>query len=86
MFKPYLYFDGNAEEAIALYKEAFGAQLHCLIRNKEVDPNSVNGELVNYAELAVSGSTLMLQDLPGATPGRNYYLDILGSPDYLRKV
>ena len=87
MFKPYLYFDGNATEAIELYKEAFGATVHLLLKNKDVNPDcGADGNLVNFAELAVNGTVIMMADLPGATPGRNFYVDIMGEPDYLQKI
>ena len=67
--EPYLNFNGRAEEAIAFYKKALGAEVQMLMRNSEspdphppgmVPPGSENKVL--HASLKVGDSRIMLSD------------------------
>ncbi|BDV32873.1 VOC family protein [Methylocystis iwaonis] len=66
---PYLYFAGRAEEAIAFYQKALGAELTMLLRFKESPqpaPEGVIapgwGDKVMHANLSVDSSNLSLSD------------------------
>ncbi|MGD9508408.1 MAG: VOC family protein [Geminicoccaceae bacterium] len=67
--KPYLFFDGCAEEAIAFYREVLGAEVLMLMRFKECPdppppgvgaPGSENK--VMHASLKIGDAELMLSD------------------------
>jgi PhnB protein len=67
--EPYLFFNGRAEEAIAFYRKALGAELVMMMRNKEspeppppgmLPPGSENK--VMHATLRIRGATLMASD------------------------
>src|SRR5688500_2166042 len=67
--KPYLFFDGRAEEAIALYREVLGAEVLMLMRFKECPDPSPPGATapgcenkVMHASLKSGGAELMLSD------------------------
>ncbi|UXY14700.1 VOC family protein [Chitiniphilus purpureus] len=67
--EPYLFFDGQAEEAIAFYQEALGAKLEALMRYAEC-PDPVPPEYMPaggpqklmHASLLIDGQRLMLSD------------------------
>ncbi|MCC6198583.1 MAG: VOC family protein [Burkholderiales bacterium] len=67
--EPYLFFDGNAEEAIAFYRKALGAELLMLMRYKEspeppppgmVPPGYDNK--VMHASMKIGESVVMASD------------------------
>ena len=67
--EPYLFFNGRAEEAIAFYRKALGAEVVMMMRNKEspeppppgmLPPGSENK--VMHATLRIRGATLMASD------------------------
>jgi PhnB protein len=67
--QPYLFFNGHAEEALAFYSQAFGAQPTALMRyNEAPDPPPPgmlppgNENKVMHASLRVGGTELMLSD------------------------
>lgn len=66
---PYLFFEGRAEEAIAFYKGAIGAEATMLMRNSDspeppppgmMPPGSENK--IMHAELKIGDSTLLVSD------------------------
>jgi PhnB protein len=66
---PYLSFEGRCEEVIAFYREAAGAQVVMLMRNRESpDPAPPGmlpanaGDKVLHAHLTIGGGTLMASD------------------------
>lgn len=75
---PYLDFDGRADEAIAFYQAALGAELLMCMRfkdNPEPQPGcsgaDQNAEKVMHAALRIGDSTLMLSD--GRCTGRGRF-------------
>jgi PhnB protein len=67
--KPYLFFDGRAEEAIAFYREVLGAEVLMLMRFKECpDPPPPGATApgaenkVMHASLKIGDAELMLSD------------------------
>lgn len=80
MLTPYLVMEGNAKEAIALYQEAFGAEVLMQQAFRDLPPNpefqlpeSVLDKLA-HAHLKIGESELMLYDtFPGSpyTRGNN---------------
>lgn len=68
---PYLFFDGTAAQAIALYERALGARTEGLMRYKDVpDTNAAaeHADLVMHAQLHVGQGTFMVSDVgPGMT-------------------
>jgi PhnB protein len=66
--KPYLFFDGNCEEAIAYYEEALGARRGEMLRYEDGPPpgcpgmHADFGRKVMHARLSIGGSDLMLAD------------------------
>lgn len=66
---PYLHFNGNADQAIALYQSALGAQVEQRTRFGEVPDMKVPPEQhgwVMHCQLRIDGQPLFLSDsLPG---------------------
>ena len=67
--KPYLFFDGRAEEAIGFYREVLGAEVLMLMRFKESPeppPSGAAGpgaeDKVMHASLRIGDAELMLSD------------------------
>ena len=67
--QPYLFFDGRAEEAIAFYKEALGAEVNfCMYYRDNPEPSDCQNmppgaeDKVQHAELRIGGATVMLSD------------------------
>jgi len=65
----YLFFNGHCDEAIAFYKQALGAEVLMLMRNKEAPEKPPPGMLppgsddkVMHATLRIGGSNLMCSD------------------------
>lgn len=68
LIQPYLYFDGRAEEALAFYTHAVGAQVQTLLRYKEnpqpgsAGPNPPDGEKIMHASMRIGESLVNLSD------------------------
>lgn len=68
--EPYLFFEGRADEAIAFYQRAIGAQLVSRMRYDEGPPDaqkcpdgsSPPGDAVMHASLQIGSTLLMLSD------------------------
>jgi PhnB protein len=65
--QPYLFLDGNCEEAIEFYRRALGAEVQMLMRFKECPepmPNATpdSPEKVMHASLQIAGSTVLMSD------------------------
>lgn len=60
---PYLFFDGNCEEAIRFYERAAGAKVEMLMRYKEGPPGNMPGMHANYGE-KVMHCNLRIKDQP----------------------
>lgn len=76
--QPYLFFNGNAEEAVRFYERALGAKLEMLMRFREApDPPPPGmipdgwGDKVMHASFHVGDSMVMVSDGCSATPGMN---------------
>ena len=69
--QPYLFFDGQCEQAIDFYKKAVGAEVQMLMRFKD-NPDSGNAgcaggptpppDAVMHATLTIGGSTILVSD------------------------
>ena len=66
--QPYLFFEGRADEAIAFYKKAIGAEVQMLMRYKDSPEGECAGgvkhppDKVMHASLTVGDSTVMVSD------------------------
>jgi PhnB protein len=65
--QPYLFFEGQCEEAIEFYRGAVGAEVQGLMRYKESPdqeniPPRASAEKVMHASLAIGQSTIMMSD------------------------
>ncbi|MEB6337862.1 VOC family protein [Serratia rhizosphaerae] len=67
--QPYLFFNGNCEQAINFYVEQLGAKLEMLMRYKDLpaeakqdDMPEVNPEAVMHAHLLIGDGALMASD------------------------
>ena len=72
---PNLHFNGNCEEAMALYERAFGAKRTVFLRYQEADPqdfdqseNEAFRDYVYHAELLIGSQRIMLTDHLEALP------------------
>ena len=68
---PYLYFDGTAAKAIALYERALGAKTESRMRLGDAPGGPTSGEAaerVMHAVLRLGGGTIMLSDSMPRTP------------------
>lgn len=64
---PNFNFKGNCYEAMMLYKEAFSAEITCLIRTREVDCEMSKEELIDedhiyHAEMRIGNQRIMMCD------------------------
>jgi PhnB protein len=64
--QPYLFFEGRAEEAFALYKKVLGAEIEMLMRYQDSPdksgPMPADQTKVMHASLRIGGATLMASD------------------------
>ncbi len=74
--EPYLFFNGNCEQAVAFYRKALGAEVEMTMRFKEspdapppgtVPPNW--GDKIMHTSFRVGTSRVMASDGCSATPG-----------------
>ncbi|MGN6513107.1 MAG: VOC family protein [Lysobacteraceae bacterium] len=70
--QPYLFFNGRTEEALNFYREAIGASIEMLVRNRDAPAPPVgcppgSGEQVLHAAFRVGDSVLLASD--GPVPG-----------------
>lgn len=90
---PYLNFNGNAQQAIDLYRSALGAQVGDLMRFGDVPGMDMPAEhkgRVMHAKLDIGAGMLMISDTPpgkAATVGTNQYvcLDFTDAADLTKK-
>ena len=61
--KPYLFFEGRADEAIAFYREALGAEVLMLMRFKESPEPSPPGAMPPGSEDKVMHATLRIGEV-----------------------
>jgi PhnB protein len=66
---PYLFFEGNCEEAIEFYKKALGAKVEFMMRNSESPEPPPEGVLppgsedkIMHASLHIGGALVMMSD------------------------
>lgn len=66
---PYLFFEGNCEEAIEFYKKALGAKVEFMMRNSESPEPPPEGMLppgsenkIMHASLHIGGALVMMSD------------------------
>jgi PhnB protein len=89
---PYLILGGRAEEAIAHYRDAFGATLESLQRFGDMDASCPDAmkQLVMHAVLKLDGAPLMLSDGgPGEAPAGRGATSValqLDDPDAARRA
>ena len=69
IIQPYLFFNGNCEQAVEFYKKALGAEVQMMMRYKEspephppgmVPPNY--GDKIMHVSLQIGGTILMAAD------------------------
>jgi len=66
--QPYLFFNGNCEQAVEFYKKALGAEVQMMMRYKESpEPPQMPlppgwGEKIMHAEIRIGDSRIMLND------------------------
>jgi PhnB protein len=66
--QPYLFFDGNCEEALAFYRRALGAEDVMMLRWKDCpdpaagSPGSANADKIMHARFRIGGSEVMASD------------------------
>ena len=64
--QPYLFFEGQCEEAIAFYKSAVGAQVQMLMHFKDAPEQSMinpaNAEKIMHAALTIGETTILASD------------------------
>lgn len=67
--QPYLWLEGRAEEAIAFYQQAVGAEVTMMMRNREAPDKPPPGmlppgseEKIMHASLKVGGSEVLISD------------------------
>lgn len=66
--QPYLFFDGNCEEALAFYRRALGAEIVMMMRWKDSpepapgQQNPANADKIMHASFRIGGSEMMASD------------------------
>nr|WP_294507493.1 VOC family protein [uncultured Rhodopila sp.] len=65
--QPYLFFEGQCEEAIAFYRRAVGAEVQMQMRYKDSPeqdsaPAHADPEKIMHATVKIGGSTVMMSD------------------------
>jgi PhnB protein len=71
-FHPYLFFDGNCQEAFTRYQEIFGGELFMMkMSDAPLDeaPPAAQADLIIHAALKVDGAVLMASDDPTGKVG-----------------
>ncbi|WP_430392182.1 VOC family protein [Dyella sp. 20L07] len=91
LIQPYVFFDGRAEEALAFYGKAVGAQVLMLMRFKDnpdqsqpgCEPDAPSGEKVMHASVRIGESVFMVSDgeCRGETDFRGFSLSITAAND-----
>ncbi|WP_199098223.1 VOC family protein [Dyella sp. ASV21] len=89
LIQPYLFFEGRAEEALAFYSQAVGAQVQTLVRYKDnpepggAGPTPPDGEKIMHASMRVGESLVNLSDgeCRGATDFRGFSLTLVAPSD-----
>ena len=72
--KPYLFFDGRAEEAIRLYQEALGAEVVMMSRYTDMPADSAmacapgDENRIMHAEVRIAEVSFWMSDTPTAYP------------------
>ena len=90
---PYLYFNGNCEEAFNFYHNILGGELSEIMRYKDQSSQELPSELgerILHAELAIGDILLYFSDTPDKemyNPGDNIQLNLnLDSLEEINKV
>jgi PhnB protein len=80
---PYLFFYGACAEALAFYREALGAEIHALVRFRDMPGASADtGDRVMHAEFSVGESTIFASDGQGGErQGSGYAISLLAADD-----
>lgn len=85
LIQPYLFFDGNCEEAVEFYRKALGAEVEMLMRYRESPEPPPPGmvppgwdDKVMHTTLRVGGAIVMASDGPcsGESGFRGFSLSI----------
>lgn len=77
---PYLYFDGNCEEAITFYQSVLGGQIPYMGRYKDMPPSEesngkiagADGDKIMHVSLVSEGFSILASDVPKDYAGANY--------------
>jgi len=63
MIIPCLHFNGDCEDAIALYEKAFGTKAKDIVRHCDYDPANYAGDMqISHASMKIHGQTVFLND------------------------
>lgn len=69
LIQPYLFFNGNCEQAINFYQQQLGARIEMIMRYKDMPeeakqggPQDVNPESIMHARLLIGETALMASD------------------------
>jgi PhnB protein len=66
MINPYLFYDGNCEEALAHYQKVLGAKVEMLMRSDEapadMKPAPGREKKIMHARISIDGAVLMVSD------------------------
>lgn len=93
---PTFNFSGQCAQAIELYKRAFHAEILCLMRYSEADPNDYKWELteeqknyIYHAELLIGGQKIIMSDnidVPFAPNHSSFITVMFDTPEEVRKT
>ena len=76
MLIPAIHFPGTCADAIALYKEVFGAQVVAIAYNKDASMGAMDGnpDHIMHAELVIADTRMNMCDVAGAVASGNMHL------------
>lgn len=93
---PTFNFSGQCEEALELYKKAFNAEILCLMRYFEANPNDYNWNLteeqknyIYHAELLIGNQRIIMSDnidVPFAPNPSSFLTVSFSTPEEVRKA
>ena len=68
MLNPYLFYNGNCEQAFKHYEKVLGARIETLLRNADGPPDMPSaperGQQIMHGRISIDGHVLMASDAP----------------------
>jgi PhnB protein len=68
MLNPYLFYEGNCEEAFKHYEKVLGAEIELLLRNSDAPAEMPSAperkQQIMHGRISIDGETLMASDAP----------------------